>query len=136
MPDADIVYGKLGSIHQQVYRQICENVCSPSELAHAELDALRKILKIYGMPPIHLIGQVVNLINKLPTEPLLASTIDWLGLVNDVGTMKRRIMLKFQARKRAMDLAADACKAQIHDLRQQGNTPGNLKVSLCSVANI
>lgn len=122
MPDGDQVYGELTQAYEKPYEQICEGHFGPNEIAYNLLDAVRGDIKRNGLGPIKLLLKVADQLDDLPHEPLFKLLIDWRKESRDIERMAREI----SGRKRAMDLAVDACKrhlrafqsgADIHDHR-------------------
>lgn len=121
MPDGDKIHPGLGYRHQSVYKQICEEVYSEEEIAHKELDALKKDLQNYGDAPIELIRQAVTLFSQT-LGPLL---VDWNEINQGLEKIGQEISQQTSAGKRGLSLALEACKKSLHGVRY-GEQPADL----------
>jgi hypothetical protein len=113
MADGDKVHGKLPRRYQKLYKQICEGLYSDAELAHEALRPLKQDLSNYRDEPLTLIQQVASELSQIPAEPLLKQSVDW-------GEKSRRIergAQQMDGHPRGMDLAVQACKQQLQELR-------------------
>ena len=127
MPDADKVHAGLGYRHQKVYKQLCEGVLPPREIAYTELNALRQVLKEYGNAPLSLIQQATVFLGLIPTEPLLRQAVNWGEKRRELENLCQQISQKTRGNKRAMMLAEEACKEQLRRI-QQDTAPDDLKL--------
>ena len=129
MPDADKVHSGLSYRHQKVYKQICEGVMTPGELAYEELGAMKGELRNCGQTPFLLIPEAVKLLNIILPGHLLNSTVDWNGICRDIQKKGQMISLQTATKKRVLDLAVEACIDLVRDI-QQGAVSDDLEVDM------
>ena len=116
MADGDKVHVKLARRYQKLYKQICEGLYSDAELAHEVLQPLKQDLRDYGDESLRLIQQVATELSQIPAEPLLKQSVYW-------GQKSQRIdrcAQQIDSRPRARELAVQACKQQLQELRSNG----------------
>lgn len=129
MPDADKVHSGLSYRHQKVYKQICEGVFTPSELAYEELEAMKGELKNCGQAPFSLILEAAKLLNAISPGHLLNSNVDWGGICRSIQKKGQMISMQTATKKRVLDLAVEACVDLVRDI-QQGAISDNLEVDM------
>jgi hypothetical protein len=113
MPDGDKVHENLAPRYQKSYKLLCEGQSSDAALAHEVLRPLKRDLQAYGDEPCKLLQQVATVLSQIPDEPLLQQCVDW----GEKSQLIDRWACQISGHRTAMELAVQACKQQLQELR-------------------
>jgi hypothetical protein len=124
MPDGDRVHEGLAWIYQKPYMQICDGQFGSVVLANDLVSALWKDVRKDGDKLLPFIQQTAEQCDRIHSSQLFED-IDWQRETDRVEELKRRMYVD----RRMRNLAEDACKEQIQELRM-GMSSSNFYVSL------
>lgn len=119
MPDGDKVHDTLSGRWQPIYQRLCEGHFVPDQIARDAVEVLKKEIQRLGDAPFEIVARFAGELQRIPTEPLFVERINW----EDQYLHLAQIVQSVEGNKRAKDLAADACKAFIQDLRLDYRCP-------------
>lgn len=103
MPDADVVYHRIGRDFAGAYKELCEGHFSDEYIAASVAKGLRKRLKGYGNQPITLISQTFDGISGAVR---IGSLIDFNEESQLIDDASRQLM----GHRRGTPLAIEVCK--------------------------
>ena len=124
MPDGDRVHEGLAWIYQKPYMQICDGQFGSDVLANDLVLALWKDVRKAGDKLLPFIQQTAEQCDRIQRSQLF-ETIDWQQEIDRVEERKRHMYVD----RRMRNLAEDACKEQLQELRM-GISSSNFYVSL------
>jgi hypothetical protein len=126
MPDGDRVHEGLAWIYQKPYMQICDGQFGNEVLAYDLVLAVYKDVRKDGDKLLSFLQQTAEQCDRIQNS-LLFEDIDWQEEIDRVEVLKRRM----DVNRRMRNLAEDACKEQLQELRY-GISSSDLFVSLLS----
>jgi hypothetical protein len=112
MPDGDRVHEGLAWIYQKPYMQICDGQFGSEVLANDLVLALWKDVRKNGDKLLPFIQQTAEQCSRIQSNRLFEA-IDWQQEIDRVEELKRRMYVD----RRMRNLAEDACKEQLRELR-------------------
>ena len=112
MPDGDVVHEGLARIYQKPYMQICDGQFGSRVLADELILAVWKDVRKDGDKLLPLFQQTAEQCDRIQSSRLFQD-IDWQQEIEHVEERKRRIYVD----RRVRNLAENACKEQIRELR-------------------
>lgn len=119
MPDGDKVHDTLPGRWQPIYQRICEGHFAPDQITRDAVVVLKREIQQLGNAPFEIIIRFAEELQRIPTEPLFMGRINW----EDQYRHLAQIMQSVEGNKRAKEIAGDACKAFIQDLRLDYRCP-------------